>query len=144
MVKTDKPCYCLGFGNTVNYIIIWWPFTVWPKLGSASFGVRQWKVTKLWYNLQYTQNLDNNHGLSITYLMAWNVAVVWQTWQFAGGKKVQISDDRTHCLLAYDVWIVWWNSMTVCWREVLHFSMTHIDCSVKCFNFLMVWQTMTG
>ena len=66
MVKTDKPCYCLGFGNTVNYIIIWWPFTVWPKLGSASFGVRQWKVTKLWYNLQCTQNLDNNHGLSIT------------------------------------------------------------------------------
>ena len=66
MVKTDKPCYCLGFGNTVNYIIIWWPFTVWPKLGSASFGVRQWKVTKLWYNLQNTQNLDNNHDFSIT------------------------------------------------------------------------------
>ena len=69
LVKTDKPCYCLGFGNTVNYIIIWWPFIVWPKLGSASFGVRQCKVTKLWYNLQYTQNLDNNHGLSITYTL---------------------------------------------------------------------------
>ena len=65
MVKTDKPCCCLGFGNTVNYIIIWWPFTVWPKLGSALFGVRQWKVTKLWYklwyNLQYTQNLKRIH-----------------------------------------------------------------------------------
>ena len=46
-----------------------------PRLGlgpinidGSEFGVRQWKVIKLWYNLQYTQNLDNNHGLSITYL----------------------------------------------------------------------------
>ena len=28
------------------------------------------KGHQLWYNLQYTQNLDNNHGLSITYTIA--------------------------------------------------------------------------
>ena len=33
----------------------------------ASFGIRQWKVTKLLYK-HYTKNPDNNHGLSITYI----------------------------------------------------------------------------
>ena len=48
----DKPWLLSGFGYTVNYIIVW-PFTVWPQ--TSRVWARQWKVIKLWYNLQYSQ-----------------------------------------------------------------------------------------
>ena len=33
----------------------------------AASGVIQWKIIKVWINLQYTQNTESINGLSITY-----------------------------------------------------------------------------